>query len=390
MNLAEIQEAIREEKLDGWLFCDHHRRDPLAYRILGLGEALCPTRRWYYLIPAGGEPRGLVHRIEPDVLQPLPGAKIRYSSWDEQAASLKKLLEGCRKVAMQYSPNCAVPYVSMVDAGTIELVRNVGAEVVSSADLVQYFEARWSEEQFAAHIEAGRRVDAIRRSAFSMIGDRQRAGERVDEYQVRQFIRERFAAQGLVTDHGPIVAVNANASNPHYEPSADLKQEIRPGDWVLIDLWAKLDKPDAVYYDITWTGYCGKAVPAEIEQVFRVVLEARDRAVQRAERAMMAKEQVRGYQIDDAARDYIRSKGFGEYFIHRTGHSIGREVHGAGANMDNLETHDERRVIPGTCFSVEPGIYLPEFGVRSEVDVYVSANSAMVTGEMQEEPVLIG
>jgi len=389
MNLADVQKALREENLDGWLFFDHHQRDPLAYRVLSLDRRLVPTRRWYYLIPAEGEPRGLVHRIEPGVLDAIPGDKTPYSSWSEQAEGLKRILDGCRRVAMQYSPNCAVPYVSLVDGGTLELVRGLGVEVHSSANLVQLFEALWSQAQLDSHLEAGRRVDEIRRNAFLLIGSHLRDGVPIDEWDVKRFILESFERAGLVTDHGPIVAVNANASNPHYEPTADQKQQIRQGDWVLIDLWAKLKQPDAVYYDITWTGYCGRETPPEIRKIFDIVTGARDAAIRCVKEAVTGNRKLHGFEVDDAAREFIRSRGYGDYFFHRTGHSIGREVHGTGANMDNLETHDERRVIPWTCFSIEPGIYLPEFGVRSEVDVFVGEQEAFVTGEIQRQPVLL-
>lgn len=389
MNITEIQQALREEKLDGWLFFDHHRRDPLAYRVLKFDPPREPTRRWYYLVPAEGEPRGLVHQVEAGMLDALPGKKTRYSGWSQQTKGLEDLLAGCRAVAMQYSPNCAVPYVSMVDAGTLELVRSLGVEVRSSANLIQLFEARWTQDQLDSHLEAGRRVDEVRRRAFMELGEKLRLGEFVDEWRIKKFIRDSFAAGGLVTDHGPIVAVNANASNPHYEPFEQGSQAIRQGDWVLIDLWAKLDTPEAVYYDVTWTGYCGDRTPSDIGQVFHIVRQARDRAVQRVQDAVSNNQPLHGFEVDDAARDLIQSKGYGDYFIHRTGHSIGREVHGTGANMDNFETHDERPVIPWTCFSIEPGIYLPEFGVRSEVNVFVGEDRAIVTGEIQQAPVRI-
>lgn len=290
---------------------------------------------------------------------------------------------------MQYSPECAIPYVAMVDAGTLELVRSCGVEVRSSADLVQYFEARWTAGQLESHLEAGRRVDEIRRQAFRRIGAELQAGRATTEWTIKNFILEAFRCERLVTDHGPIVAVNDNASNPHYEPSRESSREIRSGDWVLIDLWAKLDRPEAVYYDSTWTGYCGEQVPSGMARIFEIVREARDRAIRLVQEAVRRGQTLRGYEVDDAARGYIREQGFAERFIHRTGHSIGRDVHGAGANMDNLETHDERRIIPGTCFSVEPGIYLDEFGVRSEVNVFVGEEEARVTGEIQQTPVTI-
>jgi len=284
---------------------------------------------------------------------------------------------------MQYSPNCSIPYVSLVDGGTIELVRGAGVEIATSANLVQLFEARWNAEQLEMHLEAGRRVDRVRAAAFQKIADTLAAGKTITEWDVNRFIRASFEASGLVTDHGPIVAVNANMSNPHYEPEAQGSREIRPGDAVLIDMWAKLNRPSAVYYDITWTGFCGISPPAALQNVFEVVRDARDRAIDRVQAAVQNGEVIQGFQVDDAARNFINDRGFGDYFVHRTGHSIGEEVHGTGANMDNLETHDVRKIVAGTCFSIEPGVYLPEFGIRSEVNVYVGTTEARVTGEVQ-------
>jgi len=389
MHIEEIQSALREEHLDGWLFFDHHQRDPLAYRILNLNPKHVATRRWYYFIPAQGDPKGLVHAIESGVLAGLPGDIRKYSSWNGQTEGLQRLLAGCRKIAMQYSPNCAIPYVSLVDGGTLELVRSAGVEIATSANLVQLFEARWTAEQLELHLEAGRRVDRIRAEAFQTIGKALASNQAITEWDVNRFIRAGFEKSAMVTDHGPIVAVNSNMSDPHYEPEAGRTREICKGDAVLIDMWAKLDRPDAVFYDITWTGYCGLDAPTALQNVFEVVRDARDRAVQRVQSAMTSREVIHGFDVDDAARDYIKERGFGEYFIHRTGHSIGEEVHGTGANMDNLETHDERRIIPRTCFSVEPGVYLPEFGIRSEVNVYVGATDARVTGEVQQKLVTI-
>jgi Xaa-Pro aminopeptidase len=387
MDLGRIQEALRREKLDGWLFFDHHERDPLAYAVLGFRPTRHVTRRWYYLIPAEGEPQGLVHRVEPHVIDVLPGEKLRYSSWQEQHAELARLVRGKARIAMQYSPRCAVPYVAMVDAGTVELVRELGPEVVSSAELVQEFEACLNEEQFASHKEAGVLVDRIRAGAFRFIGERLAAG--VDELAVKDWVRAEFAAAGLITDSGPIVGVNAHAGDPHYEPMPGTSLPIRPGDPVLLDMWARFDRPGSIYYDITWTGFCGEA-PERIRNVFEIVRDARDAAVDRVAKAVAAGEEIRGFEVDDAARGLIESKGFGERFVHRTGHSIGEEVHGTGANMDNLETHDDRRILPGALFSVEPGIYLEDFGIRSEVNVFVRVGSAGVTGEVQRELVRIG
>jgi Xaa-Pro aminopeptidase len=389
IHIEEIQSALREEHLDGWLFFDHHQRDLLAYRILKLNPKQVATRRWYYFIPAHGEPKGLVHAIESGVLAGLAGDIRKYSSWSGQVEGIERLLAGSRKIAMQYSPNCAIPYVSLVDGGTLDLVRGVGVEIATSANLVQLFEARWNAEQLEMHLEAGRRVDRIRAEAFQKIAAALAAGETITEWDVNRFIRVGFETSGLITDHGPIVAVNSNMSDPHYEPEAEGSREIRKGDAVLIDMWAKLDRPAAVFYDITWTGYCGVSPPAALQNIFEVVRDARDRAVQFVQAAVTRGELIHGFDVDDAARTYIKDRGFGEHFIHRTGHSIGEEVHGTGANMDNLETHDERRVIPRTCFSVEPGVYLPEFGIRSEVNVYIGAKEAQVTGEVQQKLVVI-
>ncbi len=389
MIIDKIQDELRQRELGGWLFFDHHRRDPLAYRILELPDELGASRRWYYLIPAFGEPRKLVHRIESRTLDTLSGIKSEYSSWIDQKNKLRALLDGFSKIAMQYSPNCAIPYISLVDAGTLEQIRSFGIEVTSSANLVQQFEARWTDNQLGTHLQAGKLVDQIRREAFDLIGARLSSSTPVDEYEVQQFVVCKFRELGLIATHGPIVAANANASDPHYEPHRDRASKIRKGDLVLIDMWAKLDQPDAVYYDITWTGYCGHIIPQQIQAVFEIVRDARKRASEFVVSRVARSEPIQGWQVDDAARDLITELGYGEFFFHRTGHSIGTEVHGTGANMDNLESHDERQVLSGTCFSIEPGIYLPEFGVRSEVNVYVSEHSAWVTGEQQEELVRI-
>ncbi len=385
MNLAEIQAELRAQKLDGWLFYDHHQRDPIAYRVLGFAPRQHVTRRWYYLLPAEGEPVKLVHRIESWMLDTLPGERRVYSGWQELREALGRMLAGKKQVAMQHSPDCMIPYVALVDAGTVDLVRSLGIDVVSSAVLVQRFEARWTAAQLEMHLEAGRRIDAIRREAFQEIARRVRAQGSVQEVAIRDFIRDRFRQQSVVAEDGPIVGVNANSGNPHYEPSEEVTAPIRPGDFVLLDMWAKLDQPGAVYYDITWTGYLGAEPPEAIRKVFGIVREARDRAVEFIQSTVAAGRTICGYQVDDVARGVIAKHDYGQRFTHRTGHSIGEEVHGNGANMDNLETHDDRPLLAGTCFSIEPGIYLPEFGVRSEVNVYVSEREARVTGEIQEE-----
>jgi len=383
MDLEAIQSALREAGLDGWLFYDHHHRDPIAYRVLKLTAPLC-TRRWYYLIPSQGAPAKLVHRIERGNLDGLPGTRRLYSSWPEQREQLSKMLEGKRRIAMQYSPLNDIPYVGLVDAGTVELVRSFGAEVVSSADLVQLFEARWSEAALASHLEAGKVVHAAIRMAFAAIRDALRAGKTLNEYDVQQEILRFFAAHGVVTEEAPIVGVSANSANPHYGPTQQASLPIRENDFVLLDVWGKLAKPGAVYFDITWTGFAGEQVPSRYAAIFEIVREAREAAVDLVKEAMRTGRPLYGYEVDATARNVIRRHDFGEYFIHRTGHSIGEDIHGNGANMDNFETHDTRRIVPRTCFSVEPGIYLQDFGVRSEVNVYVEEHDARVTGESQQ------
>jgi Xaa-Pro aminopeptidase len=389
MRIQEIQTALRDARLDGWLFFDHHERDPLAYRVLGLKTPGHVTRRWYYFVPATGEPRGLVHRIETSVIDALPGKKTAYSRWQEQLDGVRSILGGAKRVAMQYSPLCAIPYVANVDAGTVELVRSLGAEIVSSAELVQLFEARWSPAMFEMHLEAGRRTDRVRAEAFERVGEMLHKGKAMTEFEVQQFVMKRFADTGLVANHPPIVGVNANASNPHYCPTASDCSPIQPGDLLLLDLWSKLDDPDAVYYDVTWMAFCGTEPPARMKDAFAVVRDARDAGIRFVTESVVAGRTIQGFEVDDVVRGHIEKSGLGKFFTHRTGHSIGRETHGNGANMDNFETHDERSIIPGTCFSIEPGLYQPEFGVRTEVNVFVGEREARVTGEIQREFVLL-
>ena len=388
-NLQQIQNQLQAEKIDGWLFFDHHVRDPIAYRVLGLEIPRHVSRRWYYWIPAQGGPRKLVHRIEDWMLDPLPGERSEYSSWQEQHRALGDILSGAQRVAMQYSPDCMIPYVSLVDGGTVDLVRRLGSEVVSSAALVQYFEARWTDEQLESHLEAGRRVDAILAAAFAEIGRQVKLEGSVEEFAIAEFIRARFRERQLVTADGPIVSVNANSGNPHYAPAEEKTSPIRNGDFVLIDLWAKLDQPRSVYYDITWTASVGGPPRSEIVNVFEIVSGARHRATAFVNHSTAADRPVFGFEVDDVARNHIAGAGFGDRFVHRTGHSIGEEVHGNGANADNLETLDRRPIIPRTCFSIEPGVYLPAFGVRSEIDCYVSETGAGPTGRVQDAVVTI-
>jgi Xaa-Pro aminopeptidase len=388
MELTQIQSTLRENGLDGWLFYDHHRRDPIAYRVLKINPPMC-TRRWYYLIPAEGEPSKLIHRVERQNLAGLPGREFEYSAWKEQREGLKKILEGKSRIAMQYSPLNDIPYVGLVDAGTIELVKSLGVEIVSSADLVQLFEARWSEDALASHLEAGKVVHAAVRAGFAAIKDAVRAGKAITEYDVQQAMLRIFESGGVVADEAPVAAVNQNAANPHYMPMRDRSSLIGADDFVLLDVWGKMNKPGAVYFDITWTGFVGAEVPRRYTEIFEIVKEARDAAVEFVQASMKSGRTIHGYEVDDVARGVINRRGYGPYFVHRTGHSIGEDVHGNGANIDNFETRDTRQIIPRICFSIEPGIYLPEFGVRSEVNVFVEESSARVTGEIQQAIVRI-
>jgi Xaa-Pro dipeptidase len=387
MDLKAIQAALHERNIDAWLFYDHHHRDPIAYKVLGIPESLMVTRRWFYVIPRDGEPVKLVHRIEAGHLDSLPGTKRLYSSWRELWDNLQAMLVRFRNVAMQYSPNNVIPYIGLVDAGTVELVRSFGKDVVSSGDLVARFEAAWSEEQIATHYAARDSIDAIVPETFREIGRRVRNG-RVTEYEIQQWLAEAFGRENLVTEDLPIVAVNANSGNPHYEPKPESSAGIKQGDFVLLDIWAKKNTPGSVYYDITWTGVIGTPSDKQVE-IFNIVSAARDAGVKKVQEAYAGKRRIAGWEVDQATRECISTAGYGEFFVHRTGHSIGEHVHGNGANIDNLETKDEREIIPNTCFSIEPGIYLPEFGVRSEVNVLTRDGNAEVTGKIQTELVLI-
>jgi Xaa-Pro dipeptidase len=383
MNLAAIQSALHEANLDAWLFYDHHHRDPLAYSILSLDPEMHVTRRWFYLIPAHGEPQKLVHRIESTRLDTLPGTKSEYSSWQELDAHLESILSNSTRIAMQYSPRNAIMYVSMVDAGTIERIRELGKEIVSSADLVSQFEAVLTSDQIATHYAAQQKVDRILAEAFQQIGTHASSNP-TNEFAMVNWIAEAFRRESLVWQHGPNVSCGPNSADSHYEPTAANSRPIRTGDFVLIDLWAKLPSPNAVYYDITWTAVVGRQPTEREHTIFATVAAARDAAITAIQSAYSAAKPIAGFQADDAARKVIRVAGFANTFTHRTGHNIGPEIHGAGANLDNLETHDTRRILPNTCFSVEPGLYFPgEFGLRSEVNMITTPTAAQVTGRIQ-------
>jgi Xaa-Pro dipeptidase len=385
--LEEISRALGDAALDGWLFYDFRHSDPLAYRILGLSGQGITTRRWFCYVPARGAARALVSAVEAERLAELGVETVVYRSADGMLAALGDMLAGARRIAMNYSPRCAIPYVARVDAGTVEIVRSLGVEVVSAADLIQRFEARLEPSQLESHRRAAALVRRVVDETFAEIAHAVRSDTPVSEYSAQQFVLARFAEHGLVADDPPIVAVNTNAARPHFEPSSGADTRIRRGDLVLLDLWAKEPGAAAIYADLTWMAYAGERVPEEHARVFAIVAEARDAAVDFIRARVSAGEPVRGEEADRVARGVIERAGFAEQFVHRTGHSIGREVHGTGANLDSLETRDHRSLIDRTCFSVEPGIYLPgRFGVRSELDMTIEDGRAEVSaGPAQRE-----
>jgi Xaa-Pro aminopeptidase len=381
--IADVQQALGETAgLDGWLFYDFRHSDPLAYRVLQLDPARHVTRRWYYWLPARGAPVKLLHRIEPHVLDELPGESLLYAGWEEQHSQLQRILSGSKRLAMQYSPMNDVPYISRVDAGTVELIRNLGIEIVTSADLVQRFEAVWTDRQLTSHKNAAQKLRRIVDETFAHVRRRIAARKTLTEYDLQQFILSRIRAHELITATPPIVAVDAHSADPHYLPASKGSARIKAGDLVLIDLWAKQPKAGSVYADITWTGFVGHEIPARQREVFAIVRGARDAALNFVRAQVTAGHFPCGWEVDEVCRGVIRKAGYSDRFVHRTGHSIGEEVHGNGANIDSLETKDSRRLMPRTCFSIEPGIYLPgEFGIRSELDVYLSDREAHVFGQ---------
>jgi len=392
MDLQAIQRALCEQKVDGWLFYDFHNRDPIAYRILGLDLGKLTSRRWYYFVPAQGEAVKLTHAVEKTKLDKLPGKKIIYSAWKQMHQELKNIMGDHTRIMMNYSPLNNIPYVSMVDGGTVELIKSLGFEVLSSADLVQQFEAIIDKDLYQSHIAAGEKVQGIKDEAFAEIGNAIREGREVTEYDIQQFIVRRFKEEGM-TDDGdhPIVGVNGHPADPHFEPTPENSYVIKRGDTVLIDLWARLDKPGTIYYDITWCAYVGESPPARYVEIFTVVCHARDAAKRFVEDRFARGETCYGWEVDDACRDVVKAAGYGDNFFHRTGHSIGTEVHGSGVNIDNLETKDERSLVPGICFSIEPGIYFEgEMAARTEIDVYITPEGrVVVSGPEQQELVLI-
>jgi len=384
LDLPAIQRALRESGLDGWLLYDFHGSNPIATRLSGVDRsAHLTTRRWYYLIPREGEPRALVHAIERHNLDLLPGRKTVYGRREQLEAGLTELLKGVKRIAMEYSPECAIPYVSRVDAGTAEAIKARGVEIVSSGDLVQAFEAVWTPEQLESHRVASQALYRIKDKAFAAAAAALRAGAPLTEYQLQQQMVAWFAQEGLVSDSAPVVAVGPHAGNPHYLPTEASASVIGPDELLLLDLWGKLAQPGAVFADITWVGFTGRDVPAPMAKAFDAAARARDAAVELVQAAARDGRDLRGWEVDRAARAVLVAAGFESQVLHRTGHSLGESVHGNGAHLDDFETHDDRRLLPGTGFTVEPGVYLADFGVRTEINVFRGDREALVTGPCQ-------
>ena len=387
LDVAAVQQSLKAEGLDGWLLYDFHGSNPIAARLLDTASgAKMTTRRWFYLVPASGEPRGLVHAIERKTLDALPGEKAVYAGRQQLTAGLATLLTGIKRVAMEYSRNCAIPYISRIDGGTLELVRGHGIEVESSGDLVQRFEAVWDADALATHHAASHALYRIKDRAFELIAKRVRDSEAMTEFAIQQQMAAWFEAEGLVSDSHPVVAAQENAGDPHYLPTARRTRQIQANELVLLDLWAKKkDDPRAVYADITWVGFTGEQIPAEMASAFEAICQARDAAAALVHSAARDQRDLRGWQVDRAARDVLEHAGFGERILHRTGHNLGRDVHGNGVHMDDYESHDDRRLIPGTGFTIEPGLYFESFGVRTEINMYYGERDALVTGPVQTE-----
>ena len=386
-DIPAVQKTLAIDGVDGWLLYDFHGSNPIAVKLAGL-TGRHTTRRWYYFIPASGTPQKVVHAIEPFVLDALPGAKTTYAGRLELEQGVAEVLRGSKVIAMEFSPECSIPYLSRVDGGTVDFIRRIGMRIVSSGDLVQRFEAAWDAAQIATHRSASEKLYGIKDRAFEYVGARLSAGTALTEFEVQDQMVRWFREAGLVTDAPPIVAAQENAGNPHYEPTRERSRAIRPNELVLLDLWGKLEQPGAVYADITWTGFAGTP-PPDIARAFDVIVQGRDAAIEKVKSGVAAGKTVHGWEVDRAAREVIADAGFGDRFIHRTGHSLGEDVHGNGVHMDDYETHDDRMLCPGTGFTIEPGIYTPAFGVRTEINMVVGQASAEVTGPCQTELVRI-
>ncbi|MFN8007270.1 MAG: M24 family metallopeptidase [Terriglobia bacterium] len=387
MNIQEVQDQLQAAGIDGWLLYDFQGLNPIARKLLGLRGQLI-TRRWYYWIPKSGKPLAFCHKIEQQAFSSLNVPIETFRSWSEMVTGLEHLLSGARTVAMEYSPRCAIPYVSRVDAGTMELLTSMGKEVVTSANLIQYFEARWNTRQFQLHLEASRRLMGVLFDTLDGLRQSLRDHTDLNEFMVQQKMLGQYTELGLQCSSPPIVAVNQNSANPHYEPLREQSASISPGDFLLIDFWAKLAQNDSVYADYTWVMFLGESVPEPVQKIWDIVKGARDAAIDYVTLNHGRTSNLQGWQVDKVARNHISQRGYGESFVHRTGHSIGEEDHGNGANLDSLETKDERVLIPGTCFSIEPGVYLKDFGIRSEVNVYLDAEQVVVTGDPIQSEVL--
>ena len=386
LSIPAVQTALKEDGLDGWLLYDFHGSNPIARRLTGLDDGgKMTTRRWYYVIPAQGEPQKLVHAIEPFNLDHLPGSKTIYSQRQSLATGLRQVLGGLKRIAMEYSPGNAIPYISRVDAGTVEAVRQLGSEVVSSGDLVQRFEAIWTDEALQTHRRASDSLYHVKDHAFEFIRTARRDRRALTEMDVQNAMVGWFKDEGLITDAPPVVGAQENAGNPHYMPTPAKHRAIGDNEVVLLDLWGKLPTPGAVFADITWVGFTAASVPEKYVRAFTAARDARDAAVALVQKAVADGRELRGFEVDRACRDVIEKAGFGAQFIHRTGHSLGTEVHGNGVHMDDYETHDERRLIPGTGFTIEPGVYSKEFGVRTEINMFIGEREATVSGPLQTE-----
>ncbi len=387
LDIGAVQAALKADGLDGWLLYDFRGTNAIAADVTAVARqgGHLATRRWFYLIPATGQPRGLVHKIEKDSLAHLPGTTSRYAGRDQLEAGLKTLLAGVRRVAMEYSPLCAIPYVSRVDAGTIELVRQSGVDIVSSGDLIQRFSAVWDADAIATHRQASDKLYRVKDRAFDAVARRVRDGVATTEYEIQQLMAGWFRDEGLIADSDPNVSAAANAGNPHYLPTATTHRPIHKDEIVLLDLWGKLDRPGAVYADITWIGYTGATPPERYAKAFAAICGARDAGIRLVQEGTRAGREVRGFEVDRAASTVLREAGYADNILHRTGHSLGETVHGNGVNMDDYETHDDRRLLPGTGFTIEPGVYFDDFGVRTEINMVVAARDAAVTGPLQTE-----
>jgi len=389
--IEEARKHLKEIRADGWLLYDFHRNNLLAHVFLEIPQKNIVTRRFFYWIPTHGEPIKIVHAIEPYILDHCPGKKIVYSSWQLMEKALSDVLKGSKRIVMEYSPKNAIPYVSRVDAGTVDFVRSLGAEVVSSAEILPYFTAVMDEKQAASHQSAAKGVKQVAEETWKWIAWHLKNQKTLTEYDVQQKVESDYVKLHLITDHSQIVAVNAHSADPHYIPQKNSSSPIKKGDFILLDIWAKENHDWAIYGDITRVAVAAERPTEKQQKIFSIVRKAQIAATELVKERFAHKKRIEGWEVDDAARNVIRKAGYGDFFIHRTGHNIERELHGSGAHMDNLEMHDVRPILPSTCFSIEPGIYLPgEFGVRLEYDLYVHQDGTVeISGGEQDEIVCL-